>query len=52
MRHFQQLARFVEPDPQLVMKLQSLLKLNKGRWKEACEHAESAVLPDSRMRVW
>lgn len=51
-RHFQQLARFVEPDPQLVMHLQSLLKLSKGRWREAREHAESAVFPDSRMRIW
>lgn len=52
MRHFQQLARFVEPDPQLVMHLQSLLKLSKGRWREARDHAESAVFPDSRMRIW
>lgn len=49
---FQELARLSTLDAQLALRMQQLLKMSKLKWQQACEHSMSAVLPDSRLRVW
>jgi hypothetical protein len=49
---FQALVREADSDSQLRKALQHILKLSKEKWEEAAQHAQTAVMPDFRRRVW
>lgn len=49
---FQQLIEQCDMYPDLKSKVRHLLKLSPEKWDEVCNHAQAAVVPDFRNRVW
>eukprot|EP00197_Chlamydomonas_leiostraca_P008112 CAMPEP_0202870554 /NCGR_PEP_ID=MMETSP1391-20130828/16057_1 /ASSEMBLY_ACC=CAM_ASM_000867 /TAXON_ID=1034604 /ORGANISM="Chlamydomonas leiostraca, Strain SAG 11-49" /LENGTH=611 /DNA_ID=CAMNT_0049551153 /DNA_START=278 /DNA_END=2109 /DNA_ORIENTATION=+ len=49
---FQQLVELSEMNTDLKNKVRHLLKLSPEKWDEVAAHAQGAVMPDFRPRVW
>mmetsp|Transcript_29342 Transcript_29342/g.64952 ORF Transcript_29342/g.64952 Transcript_29342/m.64952 type:complete len:729 (+) Transcript_29342:226-2412(+) len=49
---FQHLVELSEMNSDLKNKVRHLLKLSPEKWEEVSQHAQAAVVPDFRARVW
>ncbi|GLC55265.1 PSII 6.1 kDa protein [Pleodorina starrii] len=49
---FRQLVEMSDANADLKNKLRHVLKLSPEKWDEVSQHAQSAVVPDFRSRVW